>query len=184
MRERVPPLLDGIERARRLTSQLLSLARTQADTREQVATNVSAMAREMIAEYLPVAEARHIDLGLDEIAPLSLHAEPDALRLIIKNALENALKYTPEGGEVTLRLLNEGGNAIIEVVDDGPGIPASERKRVFDSFYRMPGTTGEGSGLGLAIAREAANRLGGTVSLHERREGSGLVFRYQQMRNE
>ncbi len=180
IRERVPPLLDGIERARRLTEQLLSLARTQADTREQVATNVSAMARELIAEYLPVAEAHRIDLGLDETAQLSLHAEPDTLRLIIKNALENALKYTPEGGEVTLRLLNEGGNAIIEVVDNGPGIPASERERVFDSFYRMPETAGEGSGLGLAIAREAANRLGGTVSLHERREGSGLVFRYQQ----
>ena len=180
LRERVPPLLDGIERARRLTEQLLSLARTQADTREQVATNVSAMARELIAEYLPVAESHRIDLGLDETVQLSLHAEPDALRLIIKNALENALKYTPEGGEVTLRLLNEGGNAIIEVVDNGPGIPASERERVFDSFYRMPETAGEGSGLGLAIAREAANRLGGTVSLHEQREGSGLVFRYRQ----
>lgn len=181
MRERVPPLLDGIERARRLTSQLLSLARTQADTREQVATNVSAMVRELIAEYLPLAEARRIDLGLDEAAQLSLHAEPETLRLIIKNALENALKYTPEGGEVTLRLISDDDSAIIEVVDNGPGIPVSERERVFDSFYRMPGTAGEGSGLGLAIAREAATRLNGIVSLHERRQARGLVFRYQQM---
>ncbi len=184
MRERVPPLLEGIERARHLTQQLLSLARTEADTREQVATNVSAMARELIAEFLPLAETRHIDLGLDETVQLSLHAEPDALRLILKNALENALKYTPEGGEVTLRILTEDTLATIEIVDNGPGIPASEQKRVFDSFYRMPGTTGEGSGLGLAIAREAASRLGGTVSLHKRQQSSGLVFRYQQTRNQ
>jgi two-component system OmpR family sensor kinase len=183
MLERISPLQDGIERARHLTEQLLSLARTQADAREQVVTNVSAMARELIAEYLPLSDARQIDLGLDEIAPLSLHAEPDALRLILRNALENALKYTPEGGEVTLRLIPEDGSAIIEIVDTGPGIPVSERARVFDSFYRMPGTAGIGSGLGLAIAREAAIRLGGSVSLHKRENGCGLIFRYQQMCN-
>ena len=184
MRTRVSPLFAGIERAKHLTEQLLNLARTQADVREQVVTNVSVMARELIAEFLPLAEARHIDLGLDEIAPLSLHAEPDTLRLILRNALENALKYTPEGGEVTFRILTENTLAAIEIVDNGPGIPASERERVFDSFYRMPGTTGEGSGLGLAIAREAASRLGGTISLYERQQSSGLVFRYQQMRNQ
>ena len=85
---------------------------------------------------------------------------------------------------MTLRLITEGTSAIIEIVDNGPGIPASERERVFDSFYRMPGTTGEGSGLGLAIAREAASRLGGKASLHERQQSAGLVFRYQQMRNQ
>jgi two-component system OmpR family sensor kinase len=174
---------QNLMQAGSLTEQLLSLARTQADAREQVVTNVSAMARELIAEYLPLSDARQIDLGLDEIAPLSLHAELDALRLILRNALENALKYTPEGGEVTLRLIPEEGSVIIEVVDTGPGIPVAERERVFDAFYRMPGTAGIGSGLGLAIAREAAIRLGGSVSLHERENGCGLIFRYQQMRN-
>ena len=182
MRERVAPLREGIEQARHLTEQLLNLARTQADTCAPVVTNVSAMARELIAEYLPLADARGIDLGLDEIAPLFLQAEPDALRLIIRNALENALKYTPEGGEVTIRLLNEEDSAIIEVVDNGPGIPVSERERVFDSFYRVPGSAGIGSGLGLAIAREAAIRLNGVISLHERPQGGGLTFRYRHMR--
>lgn len=180
MRERVTPLQNGIERARQLTEQLLSLARTQAGTEEDSVVNVSVMARELIAEYLPLAEARSIDLGLDEIAPLFLRAEPDALRLILKNALENSLKYTQEGGEVTLRLLSGDKEAFIEIVDNGQGIPLSERERVFDSFYRIPGVSGEGSGLGLAIAREAANRLGGTVSVHERSEVRGLVFRYRQ----
>jgi len=180
MRERVVPLQSGIERARQLTEQLLNLARTQAGSDGDSTVNVSTMARELIAEYLPLAEARRIDLGLDEIEPLSLRAESDALRLILKNALENALKYTPEGGEVTLRLLPGDKDDVIEVVDNGQGIPVSERERVFDSFYRISGASGEGSGLGLAIAREAANRLGGTVSVHERQEGGGLVFRYQQ----
>lgn len=177
--ERVIPLKSGIERARQLTEQLLSLAKTQAGA-EVTTVNVSIMARDLIAEYLPLAEARRIDLGLDESALLSLRAEPDALRLIIKNGLENALKYTPEGGEVTLRLLSGENEAIIEVVDNGHGIPVSERERVFDSFYRISGTSGDGSGLGLAIAREAAIRLGGILSLHGRENSSGLVFRYRQ----
>ncbi len=178
--DRVVPLQAGIERARQLTEQLLNLARTQSGTSEATVVNISAMARELIAEYLPLAAAKGIDLGLEEIALLSLRTSPDALRLILRNALENALKYTPKGGEVTLRLLSDHDSAVIEVVDNGLGIPVSERVRVFDSFYRMPGTTGEGSGLGLSIAREAAIRQGGAVSLHERQGGSGLVFRYQQ----
>ncbi len=180
MRERVVPLLAGIERARHLTEQLLNLARTQAGATVVADVNVSAMARELIAEYLPLAEAKKIDLGLDEVAPLCLHASTEALRLILRNGLENALKYTPEGGEVTLRLLSDNDHAVIEVVDNGPGIPVLERERVLDAFYRMPGAAGEGSGLGLAIAREAAIRLGGSVSVHEREQGPGLIFRYRQ----
>lgn len=182
MHERVTPLRDGIERARHLTEQLLTLDRTQAGTDKDSTINVSAMTRELIAEYLPLAANRHIDLGLEETAQFFLDAEPDALRLILKNALENAMKYTPEGGEVTLRLLPGDLEDVIEVVDNGSGIPASERDRVFEPFYRMPDAFGEGSGLGLAIAREAAIRLGGVLSLHEPEKGRGLVLRYQQVR--
>ncbi len=181
--ERVVSLRAGIERVRQLTEQLLNLARIQAGTSSETIVGISEMARELIAEYLSVAEARRIDLGLDESRSLSIRTSPETLRLIIRNALENALKYAAPGGEVTLRLLSDRDNAVIEVVDNGPGIPASERERVFDPFYRMPGTTGEGSGLGLSIAREAAMRLGGTVSLHEREGGSGLIFRYRQRRD-
>ncbi len=181
-RARIVPLLAGIERAQHLTEQLLSLARTQAGAGNDAEVNVSVMARELIAQYLPLAEARGIDLGLEELAPLSVRAAPENLRLIIKNALENALKYSPEGGETTVRLGTQGDDAIIEIIDNGPGIPATDRHRVFDPFYRMPGAAGEGNGLGLSIVQEAALRLGGVVSLHERQQGSGLVFRYRQKR--
>jgi two-component system OmpR family sensor kinase len=74
----------------------------------------------------------------------------------------------------------ESGEAVMEVVDTGPGIPVAERERVFHPFYRIPGSPGNGSGLGLTIAREAAERLGGRLTLGERTQGSGLVFRYWQ----
>ncbi len=180
MRERVLPLQAGIERARKLAEQLLYLARAQTGSSVSEEVDVSAMARELIAEHLPMAEARGIDLGLDEVTPITLFAEADTLRVILRNALENAIKYTPEGGEVTLRLYRTGDSDVIEVADNGPGIPVAEREHAFEPFYRLPGATGEGSGLGLAIAREAAATLGATVSVLERSDGLGLVFRYQQ----
>jgi two-component system OmpR family sensor kinase len=180
MRERLLPLQAGIERARKITVQLLNLARTQAGTDADTKIDVSALARELIAEQLPVAEARHIDLGLEETTAVSLRADPETLRMIMRNALENALKYTPEGGEVTLRLRTDNASALIEIVDNGPGISNDERERAFEAFHRLPDATGEGSGLGLAITRAAANRLGGHVHLEGRKDGHGLVFSYRQ----
>jgi len=182
MHERVVPLQAGIERSRKLTEQLLSLARTQADTQETSDVDVSAMARELIAEFLPWAQEKRIDLGLDEVEQLTLKVAPEALRLVLRNALENALKYAPEGGEVTLRLYTNATGKCIDIVDDGPGIANAEQERVFDPFYRIPGAAGEGSGLGLSIAREAAVSQGGCVSLLNRPEGSGLIFHYQHNR--
>jgi two-component system OmpR family sensor kinase len=182
MHERFAPLQAGIERARKLTEQLLRLARIQAGTEPTVDVDVSALARELIGEYLPLAEAKGIDVGLDERVALTIDAAPDNLRLVITNGLENALKYVPAGGEVTIRLDATDLYAIIDIVDNGPGIPEAERARVLDPFYRTPGTRGEGSGLGLTIAREAAGRLGGNLDLLDRPEGSGLVVRYRQRR--
>ena len=179
-RERMLPLQAGIVRARRLTEQLLSLARLQAGAQPRVDVDAGALARGLIAEHLAIAESRGIDLGLDEAAPVRLAATPESLRLILRNGLENALRYTPEGGEVTLRLAADAGEAIIEVIDNGPGIPAAERARAMEPFHRLASTGGEGSGLGLSIAREAAARLGGVLELAERRGGPGLVFRYRQ----
>ena len=181
MRERIVPLRAGIERARRLSEQLLSLARTRAGT-EDVEVDVSRLARELLAEYVPYAEQRGIDLGLDATAGAIVSASPETLRLVLRNALDNAVNYTGEQGQITIRLAVEGEDAVIEVVDTGPGIPPEERARVFEPFYRVDGATGIGSGLGLAIAQDAATRLGGTVSLHDRPSGPGLVFRYQQRR--
>ena len=180
MQARVAPLQAGIERAQRLTDQLLNLARIQTGGAAETEVEVPALARALIAEFLPRAEAGGIDLGLDEKARFSLHATEEALRLILASALDNALKYTPAGGEVTLRLLAAGDAVFIEVVDTGPGIPQNERSRVFDAFYRLPGAIGTGSGLGLAIARGAAMQMGGSIELRTRQDRPGLVFSYRQ----
>lgn len=182
MYDRVKPLRAGIERARRLTQQLLSLARSQAAVPTNETVDVSKMARELIADYLPLAEARGIDLGLEEAGNIVISAELQTLRLVLNNALDNALRYTPPSGTVSLRLYIEGDDAVFEMSDSGPGIPAAERERVFDPFYRIEGAGGEGSGLGLAIVRDAAARLGGVISLDDRSDGSGLVLRYRQRR--
>ncbi len=180
VRERIVPLQEGIERARQLTEQLLSLAKTQSGESIGSDINVSAMAREQVAHYLPLAESKRIDLGIEEVAQLHLHTEAESLRQIIKNALENAIKYTPAGGKVTLKLLTDNNDAVIEIIDNGPGIPVLEREKVFEPFYRIQDTTIAGSGLGLAIAREAAARLGGTLSFHDVQEGGGVILRYTQ----
>jgi two-component system OmpR family sensor kinase len=180
MRERVAPLKAGIERARRLTEQLLDLAKTQAGGAQGGEIDVSLMARDLIAQCLPEAERRGLDLGLEQAAPAALWGNEAALRLVLKNALENAVRYSPRGGEVTVRITADGQDTLIEVLDTGPGIPQAERERVFAPFYRIAGSEGEGSGLGLAIAQDAAARLGGRVSLHERTDRTGTVFRYRQ----
>ncbi|HYL88582.1 MAG TPA: ATP-binding protein [Burkholderiales bacterium] len=182
MRARVAPLRAGIERARRLTDQLLTLARAQAAGAATQRVDLAAFARELVADCLPLAESRAIDLGIEPSGDaFELAAAPELLQLVLRNAIDNALRYTPSGGEVTLRFFGEGPDAVIEVVDTGPGIPAAERERAFQPFHRLEGVPGEGSGLGLAIARDAASRLGAELSLHER-PGGGLVFRYRQRR--
>jgi two-component system OmpR family sensor kinase len=180
MRERIDPLKAGIERARRLTEQLLNLAKAQAGKEENRRVDLSTMVRETMEEFVPAAEARGIDLGLAEIERLEVVARPDTLRLILKDALDNALAYTPVGGQVTIRLMREGPDVVIEVLDTGPGIPIGHREQVFEPFYRIPGSPGSGSGLGLAIARDAAARAGGIVTLHDGPGGLGLLFRYTQ----
>ena len=104
--------------------------------------------------------------------------------MIVGNALDNALRHAPSGSEVTIKLSAEGDDAIVSVIDAGPGIPAAQRERVFGAFHRLEGAGAGGSGLGLAIARDAAAQLGGQVSLHDAPSGSGLEFRFRAPRAE
>lgn len=176
MLERLAPLQAGIERARNLTVQLLDLARLQSGEPMPVEVDIQAMARELISEFLPLAEANGIDLGMegDDFQPVT--ADPHILRMILRNALQNAVRYTPRGGEVTLGTKGGDSQQCIEIVDTGPGIPPSQLDKVFEPFHRLSSAI-EGSGLGLAIAREAAIQLGGRIVLENRESRSGLVFR-------
>jgi two-component system OmpR family sensor kinase len=183
MRERLGPLQAGIERTQHLSTQLLDLARIESDPEGPGWIDAEELARELIAERLPRAAVRGIDLGLE-----SRHAAPwpgsrELLRAILANALDNALQYTVEASAVTVRLDACGAPFSLEVLDQGPGIPQALRHEALQPFHRLPGSNGVGSGLGLAIAREAAERLGGRIELLEH-AGGGLRFRYTQARRD
>jgi two-component system OmpR family sensor kinase len=100
--------------------------------------------------------------------------QEDALRILVRNLLENAVKYSPDGGTVDLSVRLQKGRAALVVEDSGPGIPSGERERVFDRFYRLPGQGGLGNGLGLAIVKAIAERHQGRVELGRSARLGGL----------
>jgi two-component system OmpR family sensor kinase len=110
--------------------------------------------------------------------PLSIEADPDALRTLLRNLIDNAVRYTPAGGRVDVTVGPAAaalGGARLTVSDDGPGIAPAERARVFDRFYRRAGTEPPGSGLGLAIVKAIADAHGATVQLADGPSGKGLT---------
>jgi two-component system, OmpR family, sensor kinase len=170
-------LEEGIDRAVVLVTQLLALAREDVPVAaEAQAVDLDALCREAVADVLPLATARRIDLGL-EPGPqgLQVRGEPAALRTLLRNLLDNAVKFTPPGGRVDVSLLQEQGCTVLRVEDSGPGIPEADRARVFDRFYRGPAAEGvPGSGLGLSIVQAIAARHGASVRLHGSQRLGGL----------
>jgi len=158
LKQRLRSLQDAASRLVRMTNQVLALARAEpsasllqgmrtVDLRDVVEASAST--------YLDRALAKNIDIGF-EAKPALIHGSDWLAKELTANLVENALAYTPCGGQVTVRCGTRGAEAYLEVEDSGPGIPEAERERVFERFYRLPDSPGEGSGLGLAIVREIA----------------------------
>jgi two-component system sensor histidine kinase TctE len=174
-------LHTATEQATRLVNQLLALARAEpGPIRSQHGEPIDlvALARETTTEWVPRALEKNIDLGFDSPLPAA-RIEGDAfmLREMVNNLLDNAVHYTQPGGHVTVRVTAEPQEVTLNVEDDGPGIPESERERVFERFYRVLGTGVEGCGLGLAIVREIALTHRGRISLGNGANGSGTLVR-------
>lgn len=179
----------GMRRAQHLVGQLLRLSRQEAPASAQppAPVDITAVLRDSVGQWMPLADQRNIEVGFDGTEQVVLQASAVDLRSVFDNLLDNALRYTPEGGSVEVRLhrLDAGhagspgeGSVVVDVVDTGPGIPPDLLERVFDRFFRVPGTSADGSGLGLAITRAAALRQGLRVELLARSDGvSGLVAR-------
>jgi two-component system, OmpR family, sensor kinase len=159
-------LRAGIERSISLVEQLLALARQEDPASAvQEPVDLEELARQAVSEVLPTAHARHLDLGLATSEPLQVTSSREPLHLILRNVLDNAIKYTPAGGRIDIALGRDRDGAWLAVEDSGAGIPETERERVFDRFYRLPGSDAAGSGLGLAIVKTVAERLGARVNL-------------------
>lgn len=181
--QRLSQIETSVARSIRLVNQLLALARAEPDAPLPLAPlDLARLAREVTMEAVPRALAKHIDLGLDAAPDSLLISGHEALlREMLGNLIDNAIQYCPAGSEIGVRVLDGGGQALIEVADNGPGIPPEERERVFERFYRgrMEGQ-GKGCGLGLAIVQEIARRHHGEVSLAERHpQGLVVTVRFQ-----
>lgn len=176
----VSRLTAGIDRATRLVEQLLILARQEATAAEGAATktrpvDLADLARRTAADLAGVAAAKGVDLGLQQADPASIDGQPDALQILLRNLVDNAVKYTPGGGTVDISVLSGAGTVAVQVEDSGPGIPPEERERVFDRFYRVAGSEAAGSGLGLAIIKAIAERHGAVLTLGSSERLGGLM---------
>jgi two-component system sensor histidine kinase TctE len=162
-------IATSTERATHLINQLLALARAEhqaTDPARFEIVELNALARSVVQESVPDAISRRVDLGFEPAEqPVRIVGVPLLLRELMLNLVDNGLRYTPEGGSVTLQIRRDGDAAFIDVEDTGPGIPEAERNRVFDRFYRILGTNVDGSGLGLAIVREIVERHEGSISI-------------------
>jgi two-component system OmpR family sensor kinase len=170
-------LTAGIERATRLVEQLLVLARQEASAAGGAArrpVELAELARRTVADLAGVAQAKGVDLGVFEAQPGSVEGTPEALGILLRNLVDNAIKYTPSGGTVDISVRPVAGAVVLAVEDSGPGIPPEERERVFDRFYRIAGSDAAGSGLGLAIIKAIAERHGATLVLDKSERLGGL----------
>ena len=167
----------GVKRASQLVAQLLALARLDPDAAREPAAvlDLARLGREVADDLATLAERAQIALRVKLPAEAHMRGHEAALRMAITNLLDNALRYTPAGGEVEIAVREHAGGWQVEVGDSGPGLPADERERVFDRFYRGRDSRAPGSGLGLAIVREVARLHGGETFIGDGPGGHGLT---------
>ncbi|HUL40612.1 MAG TPA: ATP-binding protein [Burkholderiales bacterium] len=172
-------LKAGVRRAHRMVEQLLTLARLEPEAAQTEVTPVrlDRLAAESVAEIEPLAAAKPVEMRLGRMEPVIIPGREKALRALLDNLVENAIRYTPSGGRVIVDACADAEGPLLAVTDNGPGIPAEERERVFDRFYRLPGSAAPGSGLGLAIVKNIADSHGAKVDLAEGVGGVGLTVR-------
>ncbi|MGF1546108.1 MAG: sensor histidine kinase [Thiotrichales bacterium] len=176
--EATATLRQGIDRAQHLIEQLLELSRLAPENPSQVTEPVelAALVRTVVADFSQRAELAGIDLGANAEVTGHVLGDADQIRVLLNNLVSNALRYTPSGGTVDVVCQVEPGQVSLRVIDTGPGIPAPERDRVFDRFYRGSGAqlaehSGNGSGLGLAIVKAIAERHGAAIELADSDSG-------------
>lgn len=180
--ERFDELRRGVARTGSLVSQLLGLARAEIGSVERAVTDVPMppLVGEVLADLLPLADARRIDLGAERLDDVRVRASETDLRVLVRNLVDNAIRYAHEGASVDVTVRREGQLALIEVIDEGPGIAPADLPRVFDRFFRAAGHDAPGSGLGLAIVQALAQSYRGRVTLENRRDGrTGVVARIE-----
>jgi two-component system, OmpR family, sensor histidine kinase TctE len=177
MRDRVRALMQATDRSGRLAHQLLSLALAEPEASAAAPMHeigIAAVAREVTAEWVPRALERDLDLGLAEHdGDVRIRGNAVLLRELLANLIDNAIRYTPAGGRVTVSVEHDAHSATLAVEDDGPGIPAADREKVFERFQRLADNRSDGCGLGLAIVREIAEAHAAAARIDDGAGGKG-----------
>jgi two-component system OmpR family sensor kinase len=175
--EAIRDLRLGIARASHLVSQLLTLARQEPDAqRPFVQLDLAALVRQVIGEFAPLADLKKIDLGVDASQSEFMNGDKESLKILVGNLVDNAIRYTPEGGKIDVTLDDVSSGLVLSVKDSGPGIPIKDRERIFERFFRVAGNEVQGSGLGLAIVKQIAQRHGATVEVSNGENEAGAIF--------
>jgi two-component system OmpR family sensor kinase len=165
-RERLAVLRLGMRRSKHLLEQLLALARhdaTPPDRAQWEVVELDRAARGVIADLLQEAIGRGVDLGFERAESVPVRGELVMLSSMIRNLIDNALRFTPEGGRIDVTIYQDGATGVLQIADTGPGVAADEIGRIFEPFFRGQRLEGEGVGLGLAIVKRIVDRLGGTI---------------------
>lgn len=178
VRHALQHILASSDNLSHLIAQLLTLARIDPEAQNSLQLaplNLETLAREIASSWVPAALTKRIDLGFECAAgDFTVAGDAILLRELIVNLIDNAIRYTPAEGCVTVRLSHADDGIVLCVEDNGPGIPLAKRERVFERFYRILGTGEEGCGLGLAIVREIATRHGATIRIEDGMQGKGV----------
>ncbi len=179
-RERVAALRQGIRRTRHLLEQLLALARNdagQAEAATMPVVKLDDVAKEVVADLLPEAANHGVDLGFARVESAAVRGEAVMLAAVVRNLLDNALRFTPHGGRIDAYVYQDGDAAILQIEDSGPGVAPEEISRIFEPFFRGQRPEGDGVGLGLSIVKRIVDGLGGSIEAVNVAEGGRTGLR-------
>lgn len=175
--ERVNMLRRGLDRSRHLLNQLLEFARLQSTATTNISkVSVKRVYHDVLEDLYPLAEAKKIDIGITDSDDVELTADETDLTILVRNLVDNAIRYTPNGGKIDLSIKLVSNQVQLIVTDSGSGIPMEYRQRVMDPFYRLVGNNEVGSGLGLSIVKQIVFKMSGEISLEysNQSESTGL----------
>ena len=176
LRDALQAVKVQLEETIRQTNQMLALARVDSTELVSEPVDLLAFAGEVARTWWTEARAKYIDLGLEaEAGSVWVKAQPGLLREALSNLLHNAIRYTPQNGQVTVHIQQKDGCVWLTVLDNGPGIPDTEQQRAGERFFRGSNVSLSGSGLGLAIVRSIAERHGGRMVVEAGLHGQGLA---------
>ncbi len=177
-RDRLAALRDGMGRTKHLLEQLLALARQETglpEAAEPIA--LDQLAKEVVADLLPEATRRGVDLGFALVEPVVAIGQHVMIGTVMRNLIDNAVRFTPGGGHVDIGIYRDGGEAVVQIEDTGPGIPAGDLDRIFEPFFRGSRPAEDGTGLGLSIVKRIVERLHGSVVLENLSDGGNTGLR-------